>query len=511
MAESKVLSLVDAHSAAYSTSTEADELNNNFMKLLGAKSRNYMARLALSRSLSLDTAPEALPSSPGKVIKGANLFGEDYRLWISLLVQHAGAVSPSVGDLQELTRRHWARGMTLLEADWKEANEDFETFLRVLATKAGIQAEGEAGGGATGPGRGTPFVAKAVPVKIPIGEVSLNTATQEPVEWYANGPGTSPHFAVMGTLGSGKTRTAMTMVRAMRKASGCPVIVFDMGKGDLASDKALVADLGAEVIDPLKRPLPLDVLHVQSSDPADILNAAMRFRESFARVPSNRLGGAQVDALRDAAQRALQRHRPTRIVDIRDRLREVYAEKRRKDDVAVATFNDLTGWNLFEPRLTPAEFFSRSWIVDLHGAPDTAQRLVVFLLLDALHAHLTQLPDSALDAQGNRALRVVVAIDEARKVLGYEHASLVGLVRESRSKGGALAFMSQSPDDFNGEDENFLENLGLGICFRSNARSGVLNALLGESVDLAGLPNGVCVTRLPGQRFVHVKAWEERK
>jgi DNA sulfur modification protein DndE len=511
MVDVKTLSLVDAHAAAYNTSIEADELNNEFMRLLGAKSRNYMARLAMSRSLAIDTPPPALSSSAGKVIKGANLFGEDYRLWVALLVQHAGHTSPAVADLQELARRHWARGMGLLQADWKDSGEDFESFLRVLASKAGIKAEGEAGpGSSTGVGSRGIFSPKAVPVRIPIGEVSLNADTLERVEWYVNGPGTSPHFAVMGTLGSGKTRTAMTMIRAMRKQSGCPVILFDMGKGDLASDKALIADLGATVVDPLKTAIPLDVLHVPSKDPADILNAAMRFRESFARVPSTRLGGAQVDSLRDAATRALTRHRPARIVDVRDRLREVYAEKRRKDDVAIATFNDLTGWNLFEPKMVPTEFFSRSWIIDLHTAPETAQRLVVFLLLDALQAHLTQLGDSDVDSLGNRALRIVIGIDEARKVLGYEHASLIGLVRESRSKGGILAFMSQSPDDFDGEDENFLENLGLGICFRSNGRSSVLNALLGQQVDLAGLPNGICVTRFAGERLVKVRAWEER-
>jgi hypothetical protein len=53
---------------------------------------------------------------------------------------------------------------------------------------------------------------------------------------------------------------------------------------------------------------------------------------------------------------------------VRDRLREVYSEKRRRDDVVVATFNDLMSWNLFDPKFTPAQFFSRSWIIDVHEA-----------------------------------------------------------------------------------------------------------------------------------------------
>jgi hypothetical protein len=37
----------------------------------------------------------------------------------------------------------------------------------------------------------------------------------------------------------------------------------------------------------------------------------------------------------------------------------------------------------------------------------------------------------------------------------------------------------------------------------------VLKACLGQSVDLAGLPDGVAVSRLPGQMTVsRIKAWE---
>jgi len=499
--------LVDAHAASYATSVQGDELNTEFMGKLGVKSRNYVARLALARSCSIAEPPPALPDSAGtgKVIKGANLFGDDYRMWIGLLVEHRGEQTPSLPELQDVVRRHWARGMTLLEADWKEVNGDFEEFLRLLAAKAGIKAEGK--GVPRGRGRDV-FVPRAGAVSVRIGEIGLDLQSQQHVEWLVNGPGTSPHFALLGTLGSGKTRTGTTMIRSMHRQSGCPIILLDMAKGDLAADKALVSELGAEVVDPPRKPVPLDVLQVASQDPSDILTGAMRFRESFARVPSSRLGGAQVDALRDAAQRALTRHHPTRIVDVRDRLREVYAEKRRKDDVAIATFNDLTGWSLFEPKFSAAEFFSRSWIIDLHSATETAQRLVVFLLLDALYGYLSQLPDAPLDQKGHRALRIVLGIDEARKVLGYEQASLIGLVRESRSKGGVIGLMSQSPDDFAGEDENFLENIGLGACFRTNARSSMLTAMLGQPVDLAGLANGVCVTRLAGQ-LLRIQAWEE--
>jgi hypothetical protein len=54
-----------------------------------------------------------------------------------------------------------------------------------------------------------------------------------------------------------------------------------------------------------------------------------------------------------------------------------------------------------------------------------------------------------------------------------------------------------------------LENIGLAVCFRTNARSSALSAVLGQSVDLGALQNGVCVTRLPERAGVtRVKAWQ---
>lgn len=191
-------------------------------------------------------------------------------------------------------------------------------------------------------------------------------------------------------------------------------------------------------------------------------------------------------------------------------MKEVYGETKRRDDVVIATFNDLTLSEYFSPQFSPEEFFKRSWIIDVSNMSETSQRLVVFLVLDALDAYCKSLGDSELDENGHRAMRLIFGVDEARKILGYEHQSLISLIRTGRSKGMAAFLISQSPDDYDGEDENFLENIGLAVCFRTNARSTALNAVLGQTVDLGGLPNGVCVTRLPDRPgIVRVRAWEQ--
>jgi hypothetical protein len=159
--------------------------------------------------------------------------------------------------------------------------------------------------------------------------------------------------------------------------------------------------------------------------------------------------------------------------------------------------------------MSPAEFFSRSWIVDVHTLPDFAQRCVVFLILDAAYTYLTALGDSALDAEGNRALRLLLCVDEARKVLAYDQASLIGLVRESRSKGGAVMTISQSPDDFSNNDDDFLSNIGLGVCLKSTAKPALVSRVLGQTFDLGGLRSGEAVTRLHDRGFVRFQAWDE--
>jgi hypothetical protein len=236
----------------------------------------------------------------------------------------------------------------------------------------------------------------------------------------------------------------------------------------------------------------------------------MRFRESFTRVARSKPGAVQVGFLREASQRAFNGPLPITIADVRDRLQEVYAEARKRADAVTETFTDLTSRTLFEPTLTPAEFFGQSWILDVHGATETTQRFIVFLILDALYTYLKLLPDSAIDSEGHRELRLVLGIDEARKVLGYGQPSLISLVRESRSKGASIFLISQSPDDYDQEDDNFMENVGLAMCFKTNATSSrALRAWLGQSVDLGALPTGVAVTRLPGQPGVtRVRAWE---
>ena len=96
-----------------------------------------------------------------------------------------------------------------------------------------------------------------------------------------NGKG-SPHVALMGGTGSGKTRFAINLIEQIRRLSGSPVILFDMQGG--SGRQPRLVQSGRVVASP-NNPVPLDVLHIPEKNQTEITNAAMRFRESFTRIP----------------------------------------------------------------------------------------------------------------------------------------------------------------------------------------------------------------------------------
>lgn len=507
-------------SANFKTSKRADGVNDMLKAKLGLQHRYEPARLAIAHSLALpDPAPPLTgedADETGKVIMGNTLFGEEeLPVWVALIVEKFGHHHPTKEDIQEQVRRHWHRGILQLQSEWENCAAEnsegiYERFILFLAQRAGLPTHGINTNGHMGNDLIAISDLKAVPVSLQLGEPGTDERTGKPAMWLLNGKG-SPHVALMGGTGSGKTRLARSLLKQIRTQTKVPCLIFDF-KGDLAGNPQFINDTGAKVIAAPNISVPLDVLHI--AEVAQAAGAAVRFRDSFVRIPKNRPGAVQADELRDAARTAFQRYRlgqPIQLETIRNELINLYADRPAKSrgNVLTATFNELTQWKLFDPRLPPIDFFRQSWIIDVHEAEESAQRLIVFLVLDALYAHFKGLPDSEMDAQGNRCLRMVLVVDEARRVLSYGQPSLISLIRESRSKGMSIFLISQSPEDYETDGEDYLDQIGLTVCFKTNGSSAsVLKACLGQTVDLAGLPDGVAVTRLPGQpNLSRIKAW----
>jgi hypothetical protein len=334
-------------------------------------------------------------------------------------------------------------------------------------------------------------------VVLPVGPVGEDAQTGEPVSFPLNAPGGSPHIAIMGGTNSGKTYCAITMLKRLRTFGTVPLLAFDF-KGDLS--ERLAPAVGAEVVSPPRISVPLHVLSVDGTDEMSLREAAGRIRESIGRVKASKLSGVQSDALREAVFQVLRARlrggTSATLADVARALTAEYQRRGRNPDELTAALNELTQFVLFAPQMAPAEFFARSWIIKLpQDGTAEVRKLVINLTLDALDRWLNSQPDTPI-VDGRRALRYVCMLDEAHVILATKLPALGNLIRMSRSKGGVIMLISQSPDDFEGEEDGFLDNMGLTVAFNTQAKPGPTRTIFGPGALLADLAVGEAFCRI---------------
>jgi len=234
------LALNDLINSTYSTSRHADQKCSELLRRLGYKSRNLTARLAIARSLSLPEGPNLLnltEEESAPPLRGIQLFGSgaDPGEWVSLIIQRSGNCDLSRRDFQALVSAHWKRGADLLSDDWDEASGNLQTFIVRLADIANLTSEAVQTSGSNGSPLFVPIRPLTDPAIVPIGPHSVDIDNSEKVYFEINATGGSPHMAIMGGTNSGKTYTATTILRSLRRIGNVPIIAFDF-KGDLSEN-----------------------------------------------------------------------------------------------------------------------------------------------------------------------------------------------------------------------------------------------------------------------------------
>lgn len=509
------IEVMDVVNAEYRTTSAANSQCEELLKRLGYSIRYLGARLAIARSLSRADAPEPVggDEAMARGIRGLQMFGDgrDAGAWLALIVQRAGQQDLTVGEFRALVAAHWHRGAELLAKDWRDADEDLAAFVVRLAELANLPETptGETKG--IGKDDNVPDATEGE-IVLPVGPVARDVDTGEQAVFRLNVSGGSPHMAIMGGTNSGKTYTAVSMLAQLHKQHAAPFLAFDF-KGDLS--ERLADQIGADVVAPPRMPVPLNVLAVGRRDNIGIAEAASRIRESIGRVKGSRLGDMQADALRAAIQRALQAQtdgRPAEVEHVARALVTEYAEREQKPDGLIATLNEMTQFTLFEPTMPPSEFFSKRWIIRLpQDSTPEVRRFIVNLTLDSLDRWLNSLSDAPV-VDGHQTIRHVCLLDEAHVILRTRLPALANLVRMSRSKGGVLMLVSQSPDDFEGQDEEFLDNMGLTVAFVTQARPGPVRHIFGGGRSLTALPPGEALCRIRAEaRTRRIVAWKPDK
>lgn len=490
--------------AGFTSSQQTKTTGGDLLRLLGFTAHHQLARLALGRSLGLPDWPDPAPDARGLNIKGHLLFGDEKSgalLWLALLVEAIRRQDParaiSLEVLQAAVRDHWHRGVGLVQADWQAAG-GYEALVETLITRHAWLPEHGGGGARPAVGPGAVDPSAVGPFRLHLGSLR---DTGEEAQWLLNGPGYSPNIAIMGQAGSGKTRMTLHLLDQLREQTGAPVLLIDAGKDELADRAGLADTLGATVVRVPAADVPLDMFHGSQASDETVLRTAEAFRESLNKALQSGLTDNQRTRVLEALKPVFRSRGQVALPDLRAAIEAHYEAEELRADRVTSIMTELCQRTLFTPDLGPEEFFSRNWLLTFGNAPEESRRLVLFLLFDALHRYLSSLPEAPMDADHHRAVRLVVAIDEARPLLAARHDGLSKLLRLHRSKGLVVLLASQSPDDYEGQSDDYMEQIGLPVCFRTNATSTkVLDNMFHtrRGLNFASLDPGVCLTVLAG-------------
>lgn len=490
--------------SGFTSSAESKQIGLELFHRLGFSAHHQLARLAIGRSLGEPDFPDEATDARGFNIKGNLLFGDEKEsalLWIALLVEnthkHLPAKNITLDLLQNVVRNHWSRGIQLLNKDWLNSRDGYPSFVETLITRrASLPDEGES----VSANPIKPGIPEAAPKPLWL-ELGTTPETNAPAKWLLNGRGYSPNIAIMGQAGSGKTRMMLKLLAQLREQTGAPVLLIDAGKDELADRPDLARELGAEVVKVPKNPIPLDMFAGSNSGPESARDVAMDFCASLDKALKDGLTDNQRPRVVEALKPLLAQRKRIHLADIQKTLEQHYDDKGIKEDRVLSSLRMMNQYSLFSPEQTPAEFFSKSRILAFGGAPDESRRLALFLLFDALHRYLQTLPEAPVDGEFHRAIRLAVAIDEAKPLLAAKHDGLSKLVRLHRSHGLTVFMASQSPDDYEGQSDDYMEQIGLPVCFRTNATStAVLNNMFKakRGLNFSALELGVCLTLIDG-------------
>ncbi len=501
--------------AQFRPTLEMEEFESFLRPKLGFKSKYESARLCIGRSLAEPLVPPPLGSDAqrGKAISGEILFGAEIDLWIAAVVMDGelGSIA-TIEDFRALVEAHWARGGKLLREQLQECKDDETELLRQLSN---LLPEDETGAGLPD----GLVVVRVGEVRLKVGSVSRTHPDGVDVDFVLNGPGTAPHIALMGKAGSGKTTTGVHLAQQIVDAASVPMLFIDP-KGEFVDGDRLIGPLAdfkpaPSAIEVGREAIPLDFLPDPGIGSASIMNASMQFRDSLA-LCCQGAGDIQKGLLLDSVQDVIRSSQVRGLAAVRDAYEARLTASGKMADSVLNRLRELTSLQIFDPSMSPANFFSRSWVVSLKTLQsEELRRLVVLLMLDAAKAFVLSQPDSQIQS-GYRALRHLLVIDEARRILMEKrYQSLVDLVRQGRSKGEVVILLSQDPSDFEGQADDFTTQLGTVVAFACAQSQKGLRSLQGafgrklqpQEFSDTQLPTGVAFVKLPGRQAERVACW----
>lgn len=278
-----------------------------------------------------------------------------------------------------------------------------------------------------------------------------------------------PNMGIIGTMGTGKTQFARSVIAQFSKESihnvgGKPVgiLVFDY-KGDY-KDKEFLDAVGGTCY---KFNYPFNPLKLVVNDEVEGMNlpaiTADRIADSFAKAyglglkQQSNIKQVIIDTYKDAGitkePGSWENPVPTMELVI-----EKYFETYDANDKAFALFDKLRDYTIFTTDnsncVSLFEWLNSVRVIDLTLYPDDTKKVIVSLILDLFYAEMRQLGGSKQE-NGFRELRAMIMVDEAHQFLKKDFNSFRSIISEGRMFGVGMILSTQNVSDFKTSKEDY--------------------------------------------------------
>ncbi|MCD8290639.1 MAG: DUF87 domain-containing protein, partial [Prevotella sp.] len=306
------------------------------------------------------------------------------------------------------------------------------------------------------------------PIRIVVGKIKGKT---EDVVFEPNNTKmvSHPNMGIIGTMGTGKTQFARSVIAQFAKegehnVGGHPtgLLVFDY-KGDYKDKEFLDAVDGKSY----KFNYPFNPLKLVVNEDVEGMNlpaiTADRIADSFAKAYG--LGLKQQSNIKQIiietyADAGITRDPSTwkNTAPTITQVIEKYFNTYDANDKAYALFDKLRDYTIFTD--DPAQCVSMfEWlngvrVIDLTLYPDDTKKVIVSLILDLFYAEMRQLGGSK-QIDGYRELRAMILVDEAHQFLKKDFNSFRNIISEGRMFGVGMILSTQNMSDFKTSKEDY--------------------------------------------------------
>ena len=279
-----------------------------------------------------------------------------------------------------------------------------------------------------------------------------------------------PNMGIIGTMGTGKTQFARSILAQLsiegdNNVGGHPVgiLIFDY-KGDYRDEEFLNACKGGKTY---KYNLPFNPLKLILTNDIEGMNlpaiTANRISDSFGKAYG--LGVKQQNSIKQLILDTYEDFGITRdpetwgnIPPTMDDVVSKFFEEYDVNDSVYALFSTLRDYTIFTKDNSKCvslfEWLDSVRVIDLTLYPDDTKKLIVSLILDLFYAEMQQLGGSKQE-DGYRELRAMIMVDEAHQFLRKDFTALRKIISEGRMFGVGMILSTQNISDFKTPKEDY--------------------------------------------------------